>query len=147
MVSILPLISSSPRLFSRVLGGSFQRHQLQFVLRSLSCSTHFSALWQDPSICLYFRFFFFDFCSMVCWNSKIQELTSSFILLINTISTLGLGGPFVFPILRELYDSFSGTDSGLCAYHRCGQFSVHWLSYPVMPIHRFFYFVLLLIEI
>ena len=69
IVSILSLTSSS--------SGQFQRIQLQMLSPLLPCPTTFYALWQDPSICLSFLFYFH---SMVRWNDKIHLLTSNFIL-------------------------------------------------------------------
>ena len=55
---ILFLLYGPPVSFRRFLE-SFQVVQLQSVSPSLSCFTAFSALWQDPSICLIFSSFYF----------------------------------------------------------------------------------------
>ena len=53
----------------------FQVHQIKLVSPSTFCSTAFSALQQNPSVCLsfccFFFFFNFRFHSVVRWNRKI----------------------------------------------------------------------------
>ena len=55
MATILLLISILSSLFPK-LWGAIQVHQQQLVSRLSSCSTAFSALWQNLVICLPFRF-------------------------------------------------------------------------------------------
>ena len=70
MVSILPQIVSSPVSFPG-LWGSFQGHQLELVLPSLSCFTVFSAFWQDPSTFMFFHFLFI----FTLWSSGMAKST------------------------------------------------------------------------
>ena len=86
-------------LFSS-LWRQFQVRQLQLVSPSLLWSTTFSALGQDPSICLFFVFFYF--LSVVRRNSKIHLMTSSFFLLGSIISS-GLGDLSLSRSLRDFF--------------------------------------------
>ena len=55
MVSILHLIFSSPALFPNICW-LFQKLQLQIISLSFSCSTTFSAFWQDSR--MYFSYLY-----------------------------------------------------------------------------------------
>ena len=69
------LISHSSNLFSLGYWVLFQVLQLKLVSPSPSYPTDFVVLWQDPNICLSFRFYFH---SLVLWNSNVHEMTGSF---------------------------------------------------------------------
>ena len=80
-----PLISSPVSLPG--LWEQFQAHQLQLIPLSLSCPTAFSALWQDPSIDLYFCFLLFPLYRYA-WKANSTWSQFLFFLLRNTRSHL-----------------------------------------------------------
>ena len=98
MVSIFPLISNSPILFSRPLS-KFQGHLLQLVASSPSCFTCFSALWQHTSICLSFLLSFI----FILWFTETPKSTWCQILFffINTRCHLLLGMRWPFCISKS----------------------------------------------
>ena len=85
LVLLLPLISNSSNLFSKLLE-TFLLFQLQLVSLSNLCSTAFSVLWQDLRSCL--SFCFLSFLPYDPW--ELQNLTDDnfFFLLINSWSCL-----------------------------------------------------------
>ena len=113
IVLILFLITN---FFSRPLGTVPSTPNTIGITWLPPCYTAFSALWQDPDICLFFCFLlFFTQCFAGMTKSTQRVL---FFLLINTSSGLvfwpGLGELFESQSSRELYVSFSWIDFGLC---------------------------------
>ena len=90
--------------------GPFQIYLLQLILPSPSCSTAFSAFWQDPSICLSFHFLSFLYYGPLEWYNPKEVL----FLLIKTVSELTLGNQFVSQKSHwDICILFSRRDSGL----------------------------------
>ena len=53
--------------------GSFRVNRLQIVLLLPPCSTVFSVLWEDPSICQSFRFLLFSFCGSLEEQNQLDS--------------------------------------------------------------------------
>ena len=99
------------------LQSPFQVQQLQLVSLSPSCFTTFSALKQDPSICLFFYFLLFSLCGPLEQQNPLYDIP---FFLINTRSSLlaGIGWSVcIWKFQRILSVSFTKTKSGLCIYH------------------------------
>ena len=88
----------------------------QLKLVSPSCSTNFSTLWLYPLYVYHFTLFHFHY--VVCWDSKIHLVASSFFLLINVKFGLLalLDDLFISPNSRELYGFHFLGCILICAY-------------------------------
>ena len=106
MVSILPLIYSSPSLFFSCLWGKFQGHQLLLVSLLLSCSFFFFLNLSGKVQVFIYLFTFFQLYFVVCRNSKVHLMTS---FSSSQVFEPGLSGP------REFYGSYFL----VCAYTIC----------------------------
>ena len=133
MVSILLLIFNFPTLFHRPI-----RAVLRFPTTT-SCSS-FSALEQDPSICLSFRFLLFLFsCLSERLNPQDGKFSflflfvlrvSLFLFVLDVFFWSGFVGSFVSQNPREFY-SFHFLGSNMIRY--LAQFPMDHLFYPFMP--------------
>ena len=126
----------------------FQVRQLQLVSPSLSCSTAFLVLGQDPSICLSFRFLLFSPRGL---NDKVHFKANFlfffslffffsfffFSFLYYLVFWQGLDDMFVSQNPRRFHISFSRIDSGFCIYHLVVWLNFNflnnsqWLTFPI----------------
>ena len=117
----------------------------------LSCSTVFHFTCKVEVFIL--LFIFFQFYSVVIWDSKVHYLLSSLFLLIITRSGRPVEIKWYVCILKSqssLWVSFSGPDSELCIYRLFvwSNFSFlhnsQWIAFPTLSCLVLYFFSVLI---
>ena len=122
LVSIFPLVSHSPSLFSKSLGS--------VPNASSSIDINLIFMFLDSGVCIFFAFFYFH--SMICWNDKANDITSYF-LLVNTRCSLltRISWSICISNPKEFY----GSHFLVCVYTICqqGQILISCIIFSISP--------------
>ena len=114
IVSILPLISNTSSLFSKLLE-TVPSAPITIGITVTLIFHNFSALWQDPSICRSFLFLLFSLYGPPEWqNPQDGKFFFSCHLKVGLVLRSGLGDPFVSQNPRDFYVSHSLGQNLVC---------------------------------